>query len=123
MGAGTASLGQHTIYATATDKAGNPATTSRSLNVVAPTSPQVVITSPTNGSTVNAKANVTILANVTVGTYPVNRVEFRVGTSLVCSDTTSPCSCGWKVPNSKNKSYQLKATIVDSKGASTPPST
>ena len=117
--AGTASLGQHTIYATATDTKGNATTASRSVTVVAPTSPQVVITSPTNGSTVNAKANVTILANATVGTYPINRVEFRVGTSLVCSDTTSPYSCGWRVPNSKNKSYQLKATIVDIKGAST----
>ncbi len=47
---------------------------------------------------------------------PISRVDFVVGTSVVCSDTTSPYSCTWQVPAKANATYQIHATAYDTAG-------
>jgi hypothetical protein len=80
------------------------------------TPPQVLITSPADGSAVQPKSTVAIEALATPGTYPVNQVDFLVGSSVVCSDTDIPYSCNWLVPAGKNKSYQIHANAYDMQG-------
>jgi hypothetical protein len=58
---GNTSPGSHTLYAVATDGAGNPGTSPAvGITVNAPTPPQVSVTSPVNGSTVPRRSTVTI---------------------------------------------------------------
>ena len=77
--------------------------------------PTVTITNPTNNGTVARKSNVTITAtaNDNVG---VTRVDFLVNGTLQCSDTTAPYSCGWRVPNPMNRTYQIQARAFDAAG-------
>ena len=79
--------------------------------------PTVAITSPANGAIVARKSTVTIAAtaNDNVG---VTRVEFLVNGALQCTDTGAPYSCGWRVPNPMNKTYQLQARAFDAAGNS-----
>ncbi len=113
----TVSAGAHTLYAVATDNAGNTGTSpSESITVSVPTPPLVSITSPTNGATVKRKSKVTIQASATPTANPVSRVDFVVGTSVVCSDTTSPYSCNWTVPAKASATYQIHATAYDTAG-------
>ena len=81
-----------------------------------PPTPQLTITSPADGSTVARKSAITIGASVTPSTYSVGRVDFLVASSVVCSDTSVPYSCKWKVPATANKTYQISANAYDTKG-------
>src|SRR6185369_6262226 len=74
--------------------------------------PTVSITSPANGASVARKSTVTIAATAS-DNVGVTRVEFLVGNTLQCTDTTAPYSCNWKVPNTPNTSYQLSARAFD----------
>jgi len=76
--------------------------------------PVVAITSPTNGSSVAKRANVTIQATASddVG---VSRVEFFVNGSLQCKDTSAPFVCDWKVPNG-GKSQVINVRAWDAAG-------
>ena len=74
--------------------------------------PTVSITSPANGATVARKATITITATAS-DNVGVTRVEFLVGNTLQCTDTTAPYSCNWKVPNTPNQTYQLSARAFD----------
>jgi hypothetical protein len=85
------------------------------VDTVAPT---VSITSPTNNSLVTRNSNVTITANA-FDQYSVSKVEFYVNGVLKCTDTTSPYSCVWLVPNSKNVQYNLSAKAYDTSNNST----
>ncbi len=77
------------------------------------TAPTVSITSPLSGSLVTRKSNTIITANA-ADNFAVNRVEFRVEGTLLCSDATAPYSCAWTVPNRPNSSYTLEAKSFDS---------
>jgi YD repeat-containing protein len=110
--------GAHTLYARATDTAGNTATSGSVSVTVSATPPSVSIASPANGAQVTRKSTVTITASPSAGSYPVSRVEFFVGSNLSCTDTTSPYTCAWKVPAAAGKTYQLKATVYDTGGQS-----
>ncbi len=114
---GTVSAGAHTLYAVATDNAGNAGTSaSIGITVSAPTPPQVSVTTPTNGSTVLRKSKVALQASATPTANPVSRVDFIVGSSVVCSAATSPYSCNWQVPAKAKASYQIHADAYDTKG-------
>jgi hypothetical protein len=113
----TVEAGSHTLYAKATDGAGNTGTSaSVGVTVSAPASPQVTITSPLNGADVPRRSTVTIQASATPGNYPVSRVDFLVNSNVVCSDTTSPYSCDWQVPAKPNRSHQIRANAYDTNG-------
>ncbi|MBX4189616.1 S8 family serine peptidase [Candidatus Parcubacteria bacterium] len=77
--------------------------------------PTVGITSPTNNATVKKNSNVTIKANAT-DNIGVSRVEFYVNSALQCTDSATPYTCSWKVPNVGSKSYQLQAKGYDAAG-------
>ena len=80
------------------------------------TPPQISITSPADGSIVQARSIVAIQASVVPGTYAVSRVDFIVGSNVVCSDTATPYVCSWQVPGGMNKSYQILANAYDTQG-------
>ena len=80
------------------------------------TPPQISITSPTDGSIVTRKSTVAIQAAVTVGTFPIARVDFIVGSTVLCSLTMGPYNCDWTVPPSANKKYRIQANAVDTSG-------
>lgn len=79
------------------------------------TPPSVTITFPVNNSTVSRNSNVTITANAS-DNIGVIKVDFLINNSLKCTDTTSPYSCAWKVPNVKNAQYTLTAKAYDAAG-------
>jgi hypothetical protein len=113
------SNGSHTLMSKAYDAMSNMGTSapvtvtvSNSSDVIAPS---VAITFPVNGATVPKKSLVTITATASDETG-VSRVEFYVGNSLACSDTTAGYSCAWKVPGAPNKRYTLQAKAYDLAG-------
>jgi len=75
------------------------------------TKPVVTMTLP---STLVRKSGVTLSATAT-DNVGVVRVEFYVNRSLICSDTTSPHTCAWRIP-AGNKSYALEAWGYDAAG-------
>ncbi len=77
--------------------------------------PTVAITNPANNATVARKSNVTITATAS-DNVGVARVDFLVNGALQCSDATAPYSCGWRVPNPMNKTYQIQARAFDAAG-------
>jgi len=77
--------------------------------------PTVSITNPANGAMVTRRSTVTITATAS-DNVGVARVEFLVNGALQCSDTTSPYSCNWSVPNVKNQTHQLQARAFDQAG-------
>ncbi len=79
------------------------------------TAPTVTITSPLAGSTVAVRKNVTIQATAS-DNVGVSRVEFYINGTLTCTDISSPYSCSWKVPGSKNRTYKLSAKASDAAG-------
>ena len=113
----TVAAGAHTLYAVATDNAGNAGTSaSIGVTVSASTPPLVSVTSPTNASTVQRKSKVALQASAKATANPVSRVDFFVGSSVVCSAVVSPYSCSWQVPNKANTSYQIHADAYDTTG-------
>lgn len=81
------------------------------------TKPTVAITSPSNGSTVSRRSNVTISATAS-DNVGVTKVEFIVNNTLKFTDTASPYSYTWSVPNTKNVQYTLTAKAYDAIGNS-----
>jgi Bacterial Ig domain/Divergent InlB B-repeat domain len=76
------------------------------------TPPVVAMTLP---STLARKARVTLSATA-ADNIGVVRVEFYVNQSLMCSDTTSPHTCAWRIPAAGNKSYVLEVRGYDAAG-------
>jgi len=66
-------------------------------------------------STVAKNTTITIQATASddVG---VTRVEFYVGSTLTCTDTTSPYTCSWKVPKGASQQFSLQARAYDARG-------
>jgi putative alpha-1,2-mannosidase len=77
--------------------------------------PTVSITSPANGSTVARRTSVTITATAT-DNVGIAKVEFYINNNLLCTDTSSPYTCNWQVPNAKNAQYTITAKAYDAAG-------
>jgi hypothetical protein len=79
------------------------------------TPPTVTITSPQNGATIARNTTVNITANAT-DLSGINKVEFYVNNILKCTDTSTPYSCAWSIPNPKGTTYSLVAKAYDIAG-------
>lgn len=77
--------------------------------------PTVSITSPANGAAIARNAQVTIAATAS-DNMGVTKVEFYVNNTLTCTDTSSPYSCAWKMPGTKNATYTIIAKAFDAAG-------
>lgn len=104
---------------TAANSSGNSTATStitvNPINTSDTSSPTVSIIAPTNNSTVAIKSTVAI--NVSASdNRAVTKVEIYIGATLLCTDTTAPYSCNWKVPAAKNRSYSINTKAYDAAG-------
>lgn len=79
--------------------------------------PALSLTSPTDGASFTAPANLTLAANATDSDGTVARVDFYAGSTLVGSDTSAPYSVSWS--NVPAGSYTLTAVATDDDGDST----
>lgn len=81
------------------------------------TPPSVSISSPANGATFTAPANIAVTANATDSDGSVAQVDFYAGNTLLGSDTTAPFSVTWA--SVAAGSYALTAAATDNLGATT----
>lgn len=81
------------------------------------TPPTVSVTSPANGASFTAPANVTIQANAADSDGSVTGVEFLSNGGVLGSDSTSPYSYGWT--NVAAGNYSLTTRATDNQGAVT----
>ncbi len=110
----SATAGQHTIVAKATDGAGNTSTSKTvTVTAVAPdtTAPTVKITSPATGDKVYGAVSVS--ADATDGDQ-VSSVTFRADGKLIGTDTTAPYTADWSTTDVGD--HTLTATAVDPSG-------
>lgn len=114
--------GDHTIYAKASDQAGNVATSApvpvRVRDIVQPVA---TITSPANGASVSGPVLVAASATDNVG---VTRVDFFLdGTTLLASDTSAPWELTWDSATVAAGAHALSAQAYDLEGNSSTLST
>jgi hypothetical protein len=108
--------GGHTLHAMAFDAAGNAATSPTvTVTVQDQVPPTVAITSPSNGGTVNKNTTITVAASAS-DNVGVTRVEIFDGTTLICTDTSSPYSCAWRTPKKAGVVSSLQAKAYDARG-------
>jgi regulation of enolase protein 1 (concanavalin A-like superfamily) len=79
--------------------------------------PAVSLTSPAAGSTFTAPATITVNANASDADGTVSSVQFRAGSTVIGTDTTSPYSVNWT--GVAAGSYTLTAVATDNSGATT----
>ena len=95
----------------------NPATVSITVNALANQPPTVSLTSPANGATYTAPANITLTATASDSDGTISKVEFYNGATLLATDTVSPYSFAWN--SVASGTYSLTARAYDNTGAST----
>ena len=113
-----ASVGSHTIQATAYDNVGLSAVTSVIVSIAAPVdtlAPSVAITSPADGATVAGSVGIAATAS---DNSSVARVEFRVDGILVGSDTASPYAASWDASAASPGAHVVEAKAFDVTGNS-----
>ncbi|WP_257459358.1 Ig-like domain-containing protein [Archangium lipolyticum] len=107
--------GPRSLSARALDAAGNSTTSAPvTVNVdndYAP--PSVSLTAPVEGSTLTGTVTFTASAS---DDRSMSKVEFLVGTSVVCTDTSAPYSCSYNTRNLSNGSRVLTAKAHDASG-------
>jgi subtilisin family serine protease len=117
LGWDTASVtaGTHTLYAIATDTAGNTGTsTTRSVNVDK-TTPTVSLTAPASGALVSGVA-VTFSATAS-DNIAVDKVDFyRDSNVLLGSDNTSPYGIAWNSTSTTSGAHTIFAVATDTAG-------
>ena len=92
----------------------NDSTTSLRIRSISNTLPVVSITSPANGNTFTAPANITINANATDADGVIAKVEFFNGATKLGEDATSPYSFAWSAVAAGT--YAIKAVATDDRG-------
>jgi hypothetical protein len=106
--------GAHTIFAVATDTAGNTRTSTAVSVTVDNTGPTVSMSAPANGALVTGTLTVSATATDNVG---VAKVEFyRDNDVLLTTDTSSPFSSSWNSTTVTNGAHTLYAIAEDSAG-------
>jgi hypothetical protein len=108
--------GAHAVTATF---AGDPvhagsASAPSSVTVTDTAGPTLTITAP-SGTTV-AKNKTVSVAVAATDPSGVASVRVAVGSTTLCTDTTSPYACSWKVPAKANVTYTITATGTDKLG-------
>ena len=78
--------------------------------------PTAVLTAPASGASFTAPATVSLTATASDADGNLARVDFYNGSTLLASDTTAPYAMTWS--NVAAGTYALKATAVDTAGAS-----
>ena len=81
------------------------------VNVVFPS----VTLAPSGTANISKKGTLNMTASPNTPTFGISRVDFLIGTTVVCSRTASPWTCSWKAPASP-KTYQAVAKEYDTKG-------
>ncbi len=116
----TATSGNHSITARATDNEGAVTTSSAvSISVSGGTnnqSPTVNLTNPSNGATFTVGQNVSIAANANDTDGNVSKVTFYVDGNMVSEDFSSPYTANWTATAG---SHSLTAMATDDDNAST----
>ncbi|HXI54287.1 MAG TPA: Ig-like domain-containing protein [Candidatus Saccharimonadales bacterium] len=107
--------GSYTLSAVATDNQGAKAT--NSVGIVVNNPPTAAITSPANGASFIAPANITLAATANDTDGSVAKVEFFEGANKLGEDTTSPYSFAWN--SVAAGSYTLTVKATDDRGATT----
>ncbi|TAK93343.1 hypothetical protein EPO05_07190 [Patescibacteria group bacterium] len=79
------------------------------------TKPTVLITYPTNNSTVPRRTNITVTANAS-DNIGVTKVNFYHNNLLYCSRSTAPYTCVMSTPSFTNQTTTYKATAYDGAG-------
>lgn len=112
--------GPVTLTAIATDAAGNQGSVTRSVTVsnVAPPTPDVTVptvsfTAPANGATVNGAVTVSASASDNVG---VSSVQFKIGSTVIATDSSSPYSAAFDSTAYANSAYTLTIVATDAAG-------
>lgn len=109
-------LKNYSLSAKAFDPFGNQATSSVIIVTLKDlTKPTVAITFPSNSSTVKKGTKVVISANAS-DNRTVQKVEFRVNNTLVCTDTTASYTCTWNVGRQRDVVYTIVARAYDASG-------
>ncbi|WNG35304.1 S8 family serine peptidase [Archangium violaceum] len=107
--------GPHSLTARALDAAGN-STTSAAVTVTTDndfTPPTVSLTAPFEGDTLTGSVSFSATAS---DDRALARVEFLAGTTVVCTDSSSPYSCSYNTRGLPNGPRALSARAVDSAG-------
>jgi hypothetical protein len=65
------------------------------------------------------KNKVSVLQATATDPSGVASVAFAVGTTVLCTDTTAPYTCSWRVPVKANVTYTLTMTGRDTLGNTT----
>lgn len=103
--------GNYSITAKVTDSVNNTAV-SEAIAVTVFDPLTVTLISPSNSSSFNAGAVITIQATAAGGIGSIQKVEFFAGTTKLGEDTTSPYSFTWN--NAAAGTYLLTAKAIDS---------
>jgi hypothetical protein len=119
---GLAASTLYTYEVSAVDYASNESGKSASATATTPaapiadvTKPTASITAPVNGATVSRRTQITLTADAS-DNVGVTKVAFYLGSTVLCTDLTSPYTCVWKVPSAPNKTYTLQAQAYDAAG-------
>jgi len=112
--------GSYSFRSTATDLAGNTATTATATRTVDNTAPSVSISAPSAGAVITTgSTTVTADAFAVAGITSV-RIDARVsgGTfAPVCTDTSAPYSCAWSTAALASGTWELRAVMTPATGA------
>jgi GH18 family chitinase len=113
--------GSYSVYAKAYDN-NNAVTATNQVGVTVGattpnTPPSVSITSPSNGTSFTAPANISITASASDANGTVTKVDFYNGATLLASSSAAPYS--YTISGAVAGTYSLKAIATDNAGAST----
>jgi len=110
--------GGYSFYAVATDVNGVSTTSSTvTITVSAPSTPAVIITSPTNGTTFLQNSTFTITANASETNGTIAQVQYYSGSYLLATATSAPYTASWL--NATTGTFYVTAKATDTNGVST----